>query len=53
LAIILHAQGQSDEALRLLREQVLPIFERMGAQREREATEHQIAAILAGTRTPA
>jgi hypothetical protein len=49
VASIFHAQGQSSEALKILREEVLPVFERMGAKLEHEATERQIGKILAGS----
>jgi tetratricopeptide (TPR) repeat protein len=45
IAAILSGQGQLDEALRLHREERLPVYERLGDVRERSATQWAIAAI--------
>ena len=43
---MLQARGQLDEALRIWREEVLPVFERLGDQRARAATVGRIADVL-------
>ena len=46
IADILYARGELDEALRIRREEVLPVYERLGAVRERAVAMGQIADIL-------
>ncbi|MDY7094640.1 MAG: tetratricopeptide repeat protein, partial [Acidobacteriota bacterium] len=46
LAEVLAVQGDPDEALRLLREESLPVYERLGDVRSRAITMGQIADIL-------
>ncbi len=46
-ADILAARGELDEALRIRREEELPVYERLGAVRERAITWSQIAHVLA------
>jgi tetratricopeptide (TPR) repeat protein len=46
IADILQARGELDEALRLLRDEVLAIFERLGDVRSKAVTMGQIADIL-------
>ena len=46
IADILEARGQLDEALRILTEEQLPVFERIGDVRSRAVTLGQIANIL-------
>lgn len=46
VADILVTRGQVDESLRLLREELLPVFERLGETRERAITLGRIAGIL-------
>ena len=45
---ILEARGQSEEALRILTEEALPVFERLGDARWVSATKRKIDAILDG-----
>ncbi len=45
-ADILREQGQLDQALNLLRNQVLPVFQRLGEKREQALTLGRIASIL-------
>ncbi len=44
-ADVLETRGQTDEALRLLREEVLPVFERLGDDRSKATTMDQIADV--------
>ncbi|MFZ1416100.1 MAG: tetratricopeptide repeat protein [Defluviicoccus sp.] len=46
IADILQARGQLDEALRIRKEEQLPVYERLGDVRERAVTMGQIADIL-------
>ncbi len=46
IADILHQRGESGEALRIRREEQLPVYERLGDVRSRAVTMAQIAAIL-------
>lgn len=46
IADILQARGQFDEALRIRRDEVLPVFDRLGDARERAMTIGKIADIL-------
>ena len=46
IADILHERGQLDEALRILTEEQLPVFEKLGDARSRAITQGQIADIL-------
>ena len=46
IADILHERGQLDEALRILTEEQLPVFERLGDARQRAITQARIADIL-------
>jgi len=46
IANVLRAQGKLDEALRILREQQLPIYERLGDTHRRALTLGEIAGIL-------
>ncbi|MEZ4869727.1 MAG: CHAT domain-containing protein [Caldilineaceae bacterium] len=46
IADILQQRGESDEALRIRREEQLPVYERLGDVRERAVTMGQIADIL-------
>jgi len=46
IADILQQRGETDEALRILREEVLPVFERLGDVRARAVTMSRIALIL-------
>ena len=46
IADILYARGELDEALRIRREEELPVYERLGAVRERAVTMSKIADIL-------
>ena len=46
IADILQQQGQTDEALRIRREEELPVFEQLGDVRERAVTMGKIADIL-------
>jgi tetratricopeptide (TPR) repeat protein len=46
IADILQARGELDEALRMLREEVIPAFERLGAVRDRAVAMGRIADIL-------
>ena len=46
IADILQARGQLDEALKMRKEEQLPVFERLGDVRERAVTMGQIADIL-------
>ena len=48
IANILEARGQSEEALRILTEEALPVFERLGDARWVSATKRKIDAILDG-----
>jgi tetratricopeptide (TPR) repeat protein len=48
IADILAGRGESDEALRIRREEQLPVYERLGDVRERALTWGRIADILAG-----
>jgi tetratricopeptide (TPR) repeat protein len=48
IADILEGRGELDEALRLCREEQLPVYERLGDVRERAVTLGQIADILEG-----
>ncbi|HWO23691.1 MAG TPA: tetratricopeptide repeat protein, partial [Kofleriaceae bacterium] len=47
IARVLNARGEWDEALRILREESLPVFERLGDVRARAITLGQIADVLA------
>lgn len=46
IADILEARGEPDEALRLLREEVLPVYERLGRTRSRAVALGRIARLL-------
>ncbi|SMF96299.1 Tetratricopeptide repeat-containing protein [Methylomagnum ishizawai] len=46
IADILKARGQLDEALRILREEELPVYERLGDVREKAVVQGRIADIL-------
>jgi hypothetical protein len=46
LAELLFARGEPDEALRIRRDELLPVFERLGEVRERAVTLGQVADIL-------
>ncbi len=46
IADILQARGELDEALRICREEQLPVFERLGDVREKAVTQGKIADIL-------
>ncbi|HET9209251.1 MAG TPA: tetratricopeptide repeat protein, partial [Thermoanaerobaculia bacterium] len=46
LADVLQARGQLDEALRIRREEELPVYERLGEARERAVTMGKIADVL-------
>ena len=46
VADVLQARGQLDEALRLRREEELPVYERLGDVRERAVTMGKIADVL-------
>src|SRR3569832_67168 len=46
IADILQARGELDEALRIRREDELPVYERLGEVRENAVTKGQIADIL-------
>lgn len=46
IADILQARGQTDEALRIRREEELPVYERLGDEQARAVTMGQIADIL-------
>ena len=48
IADILQGRGQLDEALRIRREEELPVYERLGDVREKAVTQGQIADILQG-----
>jgi len=48
IADILKARGQSVEALRILTEEALPVFERLGEASLVSATKRRIDAILDG-----
>lgn len=47
IANVLVARGESDEALRIYREQALPVYEQLGEERERANTLGKIADVLA------
>ena len=46
MAVALQSRGQLDEALRIRREEELPVYERLGDQRERAVTMGKIADVL-------
>ena len=46
IADVLQARGELDEALRIRREEVLPVYERLGDVRERAVTMGKIADVL-------
>jgi ATP/maltotriose-dependent transcriptional regulator MalT len=46
IADVLQARGELDEALRIRREEELPVFERLGDVREKAVTESKIADLL-------
>jgi tetratricopeptide (TPR) repeat protein len=46
IADMLQARGELDEALRIRREEALPVFERLGAVREAAVTKGRIADVL-------
>ena len=46
IADILQARGEIDEALRIRREEQLPVFDRLGDVREKSVTLHRIATTL-------
>ena len=48
IADILRARGELDEALRIRREQELPVYERLGDVREAAIAQAKIALILDG-----
>jgi hypothetical protein len=46
IADILQARGQLDEALRIRRDEQLPVYDRLGDVRERAVTLHKIASTM-------
>jgi hypothetical protein len=49
IADILQSRGDFDEALRIWREEVLPVYERLGDAQGRSATSQRIASALLNT----